>query len=93
MVLQALVPPRAIRVAVTAGPAGDIVTVRLGRDRHRLVLQPLRSGEVVLEEPRELLGYYGTSLYRLRFASRYGAETETDRRTLGSFVRLILVDE
>ncbi len=93
VVLQALVPPRAIRVAVTAGPAGDIVTVRLGRDRHRLVLQPLRSGEVVLEEPRELLGYYGTSLYRLRFASRYGAETETDRRTLGSFVRLILVDE
>jgi hypothetical protein len=93
VVLQALVPPRAVRVVVTAGPAGDIVTVRLGRERHRLVLQPLRSGEVVLEQPQALLGYYGTSLYRLRFASRYGAETEKDARTLGSFVRIILVED
>ncbi len=92
VVLQALTPPRAVRLVVTAGPAGDIVTIRLGRERHRLVLQPLRSGEVVLEQPRALLGYYGTSLYRLRFSSRYGAETETDLRTLGSFVRIILLE-
>ena len=91
--LQALKPLRALRLVVTAGPAGDIVTARLGRERRRLVLQPLKTQEVTLNEPQALLGYYGTHLFRLRFSSRYGAETETDPRTLGSFVRLILVDE
>jgi hypothetical protein len=90
VVLQALAPPRAIRLVVTAGPAGDIVTVRLGRQRHRLVLQPLRTREVVLKEPESQLGYYGTHLYRLRFGSRYGGDAEQDGRNLGSFVRIVL---
>ena len=90
VVLQALAPPRAIRLVVTAGPAGDIVTVRLGRQRHRLVLQPFRTREVVLRDPTSSLGYYGTHLYRLRFASRYGAEAKQDGRNLGSFVRIVL---
>ncbi|MCG6922680.1 MAG: hypothetical protein LJF15_16570 [Acidobacteria bacterium] len=90
VVLQTLEPPAAIRLVVTAGPAGDIVTVRLGRDRHRLVLQPLRTREIVLKEPRPLLSYYGTDLYRLRLSSRYGSETEGDHRNLGSFVRIVL---
>lgn len=90
VVLQTLAPPPAIRVRVTAGPAGDIVTIRLGRERHRLVLQPMKSGEVVLEEPRKVVGYYGTSLYRLRFGSRFGAETTEDKRPLGSFVTIEL---
>jgi hypothetical protein len=92
VVLQALAPPARLRLIVTAGPAGDIVTVRLGRERHRLVLAPLRSGEVVFEKPRPALGYYGTSLYPLRLGSRYGAPTERDKRMLGSFVRVVLVD-
>jgi hypothetical protein len=91
VVLQALEPPAAIRLVVTAGPAGDIVTVRLGRDRHRLVLKPLQTKEVVLEDPQPFLGYYGTSLFPLRFASRYGGPTERDDRNLGSFVRIVLV--
>jgi len=78
---------------VTAGPAGEILTVRLGRERHRLVLRPLQSGEVVLENPSALLGYYGTALYRLRLSSRYGGEPDGDRRNLGSFVRIILAEE
>ena len=90
VILQALSPPAAIRLVVTAGPAGDIVTVRLGRARQRLVLQPLRTREVVLRNPTRALGYYGTSLYRLRFGSRYGGPTERDDRELGSFVRVVL---
>jgi hypothetical protein len=86
VVLQALAPAARIRLVVTAGPAGDIVTVRLGRERHRLVLPPLRTREIVFDEPRPALGYYGTSLYLLRLGSRYGGPTERDKRTLGSFV-------
>jgi len=86
VVLQTLTPPSRIRLVVTAGPAGDIATVRLGRDRLRLVLQPLRTREIVFENPAPALGYYGTSLYVLRLGSRYGAPTEADKRKLGSFV-------
>jgi hypothetical protein len=93
VVVQTLTPPPAIRLAVTAGPAGEILTVRLGRERHRLVLRPLQNGEVVLENPSALLGYYGTALYRLRLSSRYGGEPDGDRRNLGSFVRIILAEE
>jgi hypothetical protein len=92
VVLQTLAPPTSVRLVVTAGPAGDIVTVRLGRERQRLVLPPLRRREVVFERPAPALGYYGTSLYVLRFGSRYGAPTEIDKRRLGSFVRVVLVD-
>ena len=90
VVLQALEPPPTLKLVVTGGPAGDIVTVRLGRLRRRLVLRPLRTQEIVIDEPRPLLGYYGTSLYRLRLDSRYGAEAGDDRRVLGSFVRIVL---
>jgi hypothetical protein len=93
IVLQTLAAPRAIRLVVTAGPGGDILTVRHDRERHRLVLPPLRSREIVLEEPEPLLGYYGTSLFRLRFGSRYGGGAEGDQRNLGSFVRIILEEE
>jgi hypothetical protein len=90
VVLQALTRPPDLRVVVTAGPAGDIVTLRLGSTRRRLVLRPLETGEITLERPRPLLGYYGTSLFLLKLDSRYGAATERDGRTLGSFVRIVL---
>ncbi|HSD27442.1 MAG TPA: hypothetical protein VLL75_09055 [Vicinamibacteria bacterium] len=92
VVLQALAPTSRVRLIVTAGPAGDIVTARLGRERHRLVLPPLRTREIVFEDPTPALGYYGTSLYPLRFGSRYGGPTESDKRMLGSFVRIVLAD-
>lgn len=90
VVLQTFAPPRRIRVAVTTGPAGDILTVRLGRDRQRVVLQPLKTREVVFEPSGEPLGYYGTQLYRLQLGSRYGGGAGQDRRALGSFVRIVL---
>jgi len=71
---------------VTAGPAGDIVTARLGPDRQRLVLPALKTDEIVFEAPRPALGYYGTSLYLLHLGSRFGGPTDQDRRNLGSFV-------
>jgi hypothetical protein len=86
VVLQAVAPATRVRLRVTAGPAGDIVTARIGRDRQRLVLPPLKSGEIVFNEPRRVLGYYGTSLYLLKLGSRFGGATETDKRRLGSFV-------
>jgi hypothetical protein len=90
VVLQALGPLRRIRVRATAGPAGDIVTVRLGRQRRRLVLPPLRTQEIALGAPSPALGYYRTDLYLLRFDSRYGGSTPEDPRRLGSFVRIVL---
>jgi hypothetical protein len=90
VVVQALTPPPSLRLVVTAGPAGDIVTARIGRERHRLVLRPLRTQEIVFEAPFRALGYYGTSLYHLRLDSRYGAEADGDARDLGSFVRIVL---
>ena len=90
VVLQALAPASRVRLVVTSGPAGDIVTARIGRDRQRLVLPPFRKREIVFESPRAALGYYGTSLYLLRLGSRYGGPTEKDRRKLGSFIDLEL---
>jgi hypothetical protein len=92
VVLQSLAPPSRIRLAGTAGPGGDIVTARLGRNRQRLVLAPLRSGEIVFESPAAGLGYYGTQLHRLRLGSRYGGTTDRDGRRLGSFVYVELAD-
>jgi hypothetical protein len=93
VVLQTLAPPSRVRLLVTAGPAGDIVTVRLGRARQRLVLPPLRTREIAFDDPTPALGYYGTSLFPLHLGSRYGAPTEADKRMLGSFVQIVLVDK
>ncbi len=93
VVLQALAPASRVRLVVTAGPAGDIVTARLGSERQRLVLPPLKTQEIVFDRPRSALGYYGTSLYVLRLGSRYGGPTDTDQRTLGSFVQVVLQDQ
>ena len=92
LVLQALTPALGVRLVVTAGPAGDIVTARLGRERHRLVLPPLKTREITFEAPRVALEYYGTSLYPLRLGSRYGGSTARDKRVLGSFVQIVLAD-
>ncbi len=86
VVLQSLAPVGRLRLRVRAGPGGDIVTARIGRDRKRVVLQPLRGDELVFASPAETLGYYGTSLYLLELGSRFAGTTEADKRPLGSFV-------
>jgi len=93
VVLQAPAPASRVRLVVTAGPAGDIVTARLGSERQRVVLSPLKTGEIDFSSPRPVLGYYGTSLYVLRLGSRYGGPTTSDPRNLGSFVRIVLQDQ
>jgi hypothetical protein len=92
VVVQALRPPARIRLRVTAGPAGDIVSARLGRDRQRIVLNSLRSQEVTFDARGKSLGYYQTSLFLLRFGSRFGGSSEKDPRPLGAFVRVDLLD-
>ena len=86
VVLQTPKPAARVKLRVTTGPGGDIVTARLGSARERVVLDPLKTQELVFEAPRALVGYYGTSLYRLQLGSRFGAPTTTDARDLGSFV-------
>ena len=86
VVLQAPRSLARIRLKVTAGPAGDILTARLGSTREQVVLPPLKSRELSFEAPRALVGYYGSSLYRLELGSRFGGPTEKDDRKLGSFV-------
>jgi len=89
VILQALRAPIRIRLKITAGPAGDILTARLGRAKEQLVLKALQTREVAFE-PGPGLGYYQTRVYALGFESRYGAASGGDRRSLGSFVRVEL---
>jgi hypothetical protein len=93
VVLQAVAPTSRVRLVVTAGPAGDIVTAWFGGKRRRLVLSPLMTREISFDSPRAVLGYYGTTLYRLQLGSRYGGPTERDKRTLGCFVYVELEDQ
>jgi hypothetical protein len=86
VVLQTPKPAARVRLRVTTGPGGDIVTARIGSARERVVLDPLKTQELVFDEPRAVVGYYGTSLYRLQLGSRFGAPTDADKRNLGSFV-------
>jgi len=86
VVLQTPRPAARVTLHVTTGPGGDIVTARIGSARERVVLNPLKTQELVFEDPRALVGYYGTSLYRLQLGSRFGAATASDARKLGSFV-------
>jgi hypothetical protein len=89
VIVQALAEPARMRFRVTAGPAGDILTVRLGALRERQVLKPLQTAEFTLEAGSGL-GYWRTRVYRLRFESRYGGDSAPDPRPLGSFVRIVL---
>jgi hypothetical protein len=77
VVLQALAPAARIRLVVTAGPAGDIVTARLGRERHRLVLPPLGRGDR-LRRADSLVGILERACCPLR--SRYGHQ-RSDKRS------------
>jgi hypothetical protein len=92
VVLQTFAPLARLRLRVTAGPAGDIVSARLGRERQRLVLPPLKTQEIAFVPEDPAVGYYGTQLYPLRLSSRFGGPTASDRRNLGSFV-FVVVDE
>ena len=90
VVVQALRPIARMSLKLTAGPAGDIVTVRCGRDRRRVVLNTLKSEALTIDVDEPGLGYYQTYLHRLRFESRVGGASGQDPRPLGTFVVLKL---
>jgi hypothetical protein len=78
---------RRFGVHVTGGPAGDIVSVRLGAERKRLTLASLKT-EAVWFQPGPGFPHYGRALYRMRLASRFGGTRRPDTRPLGAFVTI-----
>jgi hypothetical protein len=76
-----------LALRVTGGPAGDIVTVRVGRHRRRVTVAALKTEELTFE-PARGVPYYGRELHRLRLHSRFGGATSDDPRFLGSFVTI-----
>jgi hypothetical protein len=87
VILAAAPTLQSIRLRVTGGPRGDIVTVVFGTDRRRLVVGALKTEEAVFAA-RSGVPYYGRSLYRLRLASRFAGGAKGDTRPLGSFVTI-----
>jgi hypothetical protein len=85
VVLAAARPVQRLRIRVTGGPQGDIVTVVLGAERRRLVVGALKTEEAVFESGAGF-PYYGRALYRLRLASRFAGASGKDTRPLGAFV-------
>jgi hypothetical protein len=90
VILRALEPVRRMRVELIGGPAGDIVTVRLGRVRRRVPLEALKTAEVVLEPKGPGFGYYDTFVHVLEFESRNRGTSPRDPRILGAFVQIRL---
>jgi hypothetical protein len=77
-----------VRLRVTGGPRGDIVTVALGADRRRLVVGALKTEEVSFEG-KGAVAYYGRQLQRFRLASRFAGTLGDDTRPLGAFVVIV----
>ena len=73
VVLQALAPASRVRLVVTAGPAGDIVTARLGsRAPAGRPAAAQDAGDRLRRAAAALSATTGRSLYPLRLGSRYG---------------------
>jgi hypothetical protein len=87
VVLAASRPVERLLVGVTAGPRGDIVTVRIGGDRRRVTVAGLKT-EGLGFEPGPGFPYYGRALYRLQLNSRFAGSSAGDPRPLGAFVTI-----
>jgi hypothetical protein len=88
VVLRALEPVRRMNVSLTAGPAGDDVTVAVGESAARAVLGPGEVRRLVLE-PGVGFAYYDSFLYVMKLNSRRaGLDPDAPHRTLGSFVAI-----
>jgi len=75
-----------VRVSLTGGPIGDVVTVALGWSGERVSVGPGQRREVTFH-PGRGLRYYDTYLHVLRFRSRRGAPLAGER-TVGAFVEI-----
>jgi hypothetical protein len=88
VVLRALEPVKRVTVRVVGGPAGDDISLRIGRDEQRFQLAPGQAGEATFT-PGPGFPYYDTFVHVVRMRSRRGAPG-ADGRTLGSFVFIAL---
>jgi hypothetical protein len=86
--LRALEPVTAMRVQVTGGPAGDVVTARTGGSSQQVTVDPAGQGAVTLA-PGAPFVYKDSFVYVVRFRSER-AGMDTAGRSLGSFVRIEL---
>jgi hypothetical protein len=90
VILRALEPVRQMTAQVTAGPAGDDVTIRVGGREERLSLGPGETRDVRFQ-PGVGFPYYDTFLHVVRLRSgRAGPEGPPGGRSLGSFVSIAL---
>lgn len=90
VLLRSLEPVRRMQVTLTGGPAGDDLTLAVGRSSARVAVQRGEAREVVLE-PGAGYQYYDSFLYVMRFESRRaGPDPDAPARTLGSFVTIAL---
>jgi hypothetical protein len=97
VVLRALdiAPVQRVVVGITGGPAGDTVTVRLGRQVQTVEVGPGATRRVTFA-PTRGLPYYETLLHTLRFRSTRGSAPEipvagpSDARPLGAWVEIVL---
>jgi hypothetical protein len=86
--LRALEPVTAMRVRVSGGPAGDVVTAHTGRSSQEVTVGPAQEATVALT-PASPFVYKDSFVYVLRFRSaRAGADPSG--RSVGSFVRMDL---
>jgi hypothetical protein len=86
--LRALEPVTAMRIRVTGGPAGDVVTTRTGRASQELTLAPGEAGTATLT-PSAPFVYKVSFVYVGGFGSKR-AGADASGRPVGSFVRIDL---
>jgi hypothetical protein len=92
--VRALEPVRSVSVALTGGPAGDLVSVGLGGSVESVSLEPSETRSVSLAAGSGF-PYKGTLVYRLRFHSQRGRApsqraVNADPRVLGAFAHASL---
>lgn len=86
--LRALEPVTAMRLRVTGGPSGDVVTARAGRASQELTIGAGESALATLTPSRPFV-YKDSFVYVLRFRSARSGP-DASGRSLGSFVRIDL---
>lgn len=93
IIVRALEPVRRMTISLTGGPAGDDVSVRLGRSAERVTVPAGASTSMVLE-PGSPLVYKDSFVYVLTLRSQRGGDAPSpDGRTqrhLGAFVSITL---
>jgi hypothetical protein len=90
VILRALEPVRRVLFSMTGGPAGDVVTVRLGNVVRQVDLPANQTYRFTIDTSGGFK-HYDTFIHIVRFKSRRGATVhDPEERHLGAFVRFRL---